>query len=72
MEKVEINPQLLQRGQEIYQRLKVNSSIFSEKVMWFYYYRHKDGALFFSMATTLEECRSEKDKWVNEYENSED
>lgn len=68
MDKVEINPALVQRGQEVYQRLKVSNSIFSEKVMWCYYYRHVSGELFFMMSTTLEECRSEKDKWVKEYE----
>lgn len=69
MEKVEINPQLLQRGQEIYQRVKLNSSIFSKEVKWCYYYRHTNGALFFCVATTLEECRSEKNEWLKELEN---
>jgi len=55
----------LKEGQEIYERFKA-SSIFSSSIMWYYYYRHIGGELFFCVAPSLEECRKLKEEWIQE------
>lgn len=69
MDKTILNPQLVQRGQEIYERFEAGS-MFTRNVMWYYYYRHVDGELFFCVASTLEECRQLKEEWMKELKES--
>lgn len=64
--KTTINPQLVQRGQEMYERFKADSSIFTKRMMWCYFYRHVNGDLFLCVSDTLEECRKLKDEWITE------
>lgn len=47
-------------GQENYERFE------AKRGKWFYQYdyRHTDGALFSTVAPTLEQCREERDKWL--------
>ena len=35
-------------------------------VFYQYDYRHTDGELFSTVASTLEQCREKRDKWLNE------
>ena len=37
-----------------------------------YDYRHTDGELFSCVKPTLEECRNERDKWLNKKQGKED
>ena len=58
----------LKEGQEIYERFNAGS-MFSKSVMWYYFYRHIGGELFFCVAPSLEECRKLKEEWIKELGN---
>lgn len=58
----------LKEGQEIYERFNAGG-MFTKSVMWYYFYRHISGELFFCVAPSLEECRKLKEEWIQELEN---
>ena len=47
-------------------------SLRRKKRLYQYDYRHTDGELFSCIAPTLEECRNERDKWLNKKQGKED
>ena len=51
-------------GEENYTKFRPAHS--PNSIFYQYDYRHKDGELFSTVATTLEQCRAKRDKWIQE------
>ena len=51
------------RGEENYTTFRTAHRPFRR--FYQYDYRHTDGELFSTVAPTLEQCRSKRDKWIN-------
>ena len=49
-------------GEEKY--VKCCLGAFRGPIYYKYDYRHKDGELFSTLAKTLDECRRQRDKWI--------
>ncbi|MCE8756046.1 DUF3873 domain-containing protein [Bacteroides fragilis] len=49
-------------GEEKY--VKCCLGAFREQIYYLYDYRHTDGELFSMLAKTLDECRRQRDKWL--------
>lgn len=44
--------------------VKCRLGAFREQIYFQYDYRHTDGELFSTLAKTLDECRRQRDKWI--------
>ena len=53
-------------GEEKY--VKCSLGAFRGQIYYQYDYRHTDGELFSTLAKTLDECRRQRDKWLEKKE----
>ena len=58
-------------GTEKYERFQLGIGR-RKRTLVQYDYRHTDGELFACVKTTLDECRTARDKWLTEKEEKED